>query len=286
MGIISALRRIAGRLVVAAAALAAAFGAAPVCAEGHLAANYEVTLAGIPIGKGTWEIDIADDQFSALASGGSSGLLSVIASGKGNGGSQGRIVKGQLQPNAYAVTISTDRKSETVRIGLNPGGVKDFSIEPTPQENPNRIPLTEAHLRGASDPMTGSLVVVPGSGDSVVAEACANNPAIFDGRIRYDLKLAFKRIENVKVEGYQGPVVVCGISFAPLAGHDPGRVAIKYLIAQRQMEIWLAPIAGTRVLAPYRLTIPTPLGTGKLEATRFVSAPRAARGAAVVPRTQ
>jgi hypothetical protein len=37
------------------------------------------------------------------------------------------------------------------------------------------------------------------------------------------------------------------------------------------MEIWLAPIAGTRVLVPYRLTIPTPLGTGKLEATHFIT---------------
>ena len=26
------------------------------------------------------------------------------------------------------------------------------------------------------------------------------------------------------------------------------------------MEVWLAPIAGTRVLVPFRMSIPTPLG--------------------------
>jgi hypothetical protein len=90
--------------------------------------------------------------------------------------------------------------------------------------------------------------------------------------MRYDLRLDFKRMETVKSEkGYHGPAVVCAIYFSPIAGYVPDRLAIKYLAAQRNMEIWLAPIAGTRVLVPYRLTIPTPLGTGKLEATQFIT---------------
>ena len=46
------------------------------------------------------------------------------------------------------------------------------------------------------------------------------------------------------------------------------------------IEAWFAPIAGTRVLVPFRLVIPTPLGTGVLEATQFVtqaSPPRVAK---------
>ena len=39
-------------------------------AQGRLDARYEATLAGIPVGKGSWTIDIADDQFSAAAAGG------------------------------------------------------------------------------------------------------------------------------------------------------------------------------------------------------------------------
>ena len=97
-------------------------------------------------------------------------------------------------------------------------------------------------------------------------------PAIFDGRMRYDLKLDFKRMETVKAEkGYHGPVVVCAIYFTPVAGYIPDRPVIKYLAAQRNIEIAFAPIAGTRILVPFRMTIPTPLGTAVLEATQFIT---------------
>jgi hypothetical protein len=46
------------------------------------------------------------------------------------------------------------------------------------------------------------------------------------------------------------------------------------------MEMWLAPIFGTRVVVPYRVSIPTPLGTGVLQATQFVSAPQPAKASA------
>ena len=37
------------------------------------------------------------------------------------------------------------------------------------------------------------------------------------------------------------------------------------------MEVWLAPVGSTRVLVPYRLSVPTPVGLGVLQATQFVS---------------
>ena len=256
-------------------------------AQARLDASYEVSLSGITIGKGNWVIELGDDQYFAAAIGGSSGLLRAVSTGQGSGGSQGRIVKGQLQPASYTVTISTGNKTETIRMALTSGNIKDFSIDPQPPEDPFRIPLTDAHKRGVSDPMTASLVHIPGTADPVSAEACTATTAVFDGRMRYDLSLEFKRIEAIKVDGYQGPVVVCAVYFAPVAGYNPERSAIKYLAAQRHMELWLAPIAGTRVLVPYRLTIPTPLGTGKLEATRLISTPLVAHGTtAVAPRTQ
>jgi hypothetical protein len=120
--------------------------------------------------------------------------------------------------------------------------------------------------------MTGAFLRVPGTGDPVSPEACHTTTAIFDGRMRYDLKLDFKRMATVKAEkGYQGPVVVCAIYFSPVAGYIPDRAAIKYLAAQRNMEVWLAPIAGTRVLVPFKMTVPTPLGTGTLEAVQFLT---------------
>jgi hypothetical protein len=123
--------------------------------------------------------------------------------------------------------------------------------------------------------MTASIYRVPGNGDTAVPQACQRTLAIFDGRMRYDLRLAFKRLEQVKSEqGYEGTAVACAVYFHPIAGHVPQRAAIKYLTELRDMEMWLAPIAGTRLMVPYRVSVPTPIGLGVLQATQFVSVPQ------------
>jgi hypothetical protein len=244
----------------------------PALAQGKLEARYEATLAGIPIGKGAWTIDIAEDQFSAAATGGTSGLLKAFAGGSGTGASQGRVVNGALVATTYSASTTTSKKSEAVHMILSNGTVKEYGIEPEPPVDADRIPVTEAHRRGVYDPMTGSLLRVPGTGELMTPDSCRTGAAIFDGRMRYDLKLDFKRMETVKAEkGYQGPVVVCAIYFSPVAGYIPDRAVIKYLAAQRNIEIAFAPVAGTRVLVPFRMVIPTPLGTAMLQATQFIT---------------
>ena len=241
-------------------------------AQGRLEARYEVTLAGIPVGKGAWTIDIADDQYTAAASGGTSGLLKAFAGGSGTGAAQGRVVNGAFAPSSYSATTTSQKKSEAIRMSLLNGSVKDFAIDPEPPLDPDRIPVLDAHKKGVLDPMTGSLLRVPGTGDPLSPDSCRTATAIFDGRMRYELKLDFKRIDSVRAEkGYRGPVLVCAIYFTPVSGYIADRAAIKYLAAQRNIEVWLAPIAGTRVLVPFKLTIPTPLGTGTLEAVEFVT---------------
>jgi hypothetical protein len=267
-----------GRLAPAAAlaiVLALLLGTgtnAPAQAQGRLDARYEASLAGIPVGKGSWVIDIGEDQYSATAAGGSAGLLKAFSGGHGTSASQGRIVNGQLVASSYQATIDYDSKAkEVIRVLLAGGNVKESSIDPEPQPQPDRIPVTDAQRKGVTDPMTGSLLRIGGNGDPLAPDACKVTTPVFDGRMRYDLRFEFKRMDRAKTKGYQGPVVVCAIYFTPLAGYVPDRAAIKYLIAQRGMEVWLAPIAGTRVLVPLKVLVPTPIGMAALEATQFVS---------------
>ena len=119
-------------------------------AQGKLDARYEATLAGIPVGKGAWTIDISDDQYSAAASGGTSGLLKAFAGGSGTGASQGRVVNGALVATSYSATTTTSKKSEAIRMILSGGNVKEYSIEPEPPVDPDRLPVTDAHRRGVS----------------------------------------------------------------------------------------------------------------------------------------
>jgi hypothetical protein len=258
-------------------------GSGVACAQGKLDATYTVTLSGVPIGNGSWTIDVEDGHFSAAASGATTGLLRILANGQGNSVAHGTVSNGQPIASTFASTITADKRSDEVRVWFSGGNLKEFIADPPTVPSPDRVPLTEAHRKGVADPMTASLIRVPGTGSTFVPEACKRTLAIFDGRMRYDLHLAFRRLDNVKAEkGYQGTVVVCSVYFFPLAGHVPDRSVIKYLVAQRDMEIWLAPVAGTRLMVPYRASIPTPIGLGVLQAIQFVSIPQAARSTATI----
>jgi hypothetical protein len=250
-------------------------------AQGRLDAEYTATLAGIPIGRGNWVIEITEDQFTATASGGTFGIMRVISAGHGNSVAQGTLSAGQPVPTTYAATIANDKRIDDVRMVFAGGSVKELSVEPPLGPSTDRIPVTDADRHNVYDPMTATIHAVPGNGDPLSPQACHNKVAVFDGRMRYDLRAEFKRMETVKAEkGYQGPVVVCAVYFIPISGYVPERYAIKYLAALRDAEVWMAPILGTRVLVPYRFSLPTPVGTGVLQATQFVTVAKPPRAAA------
>ncbi len=119
-------------------------------------------------------------------------------------------------------------------------------------------------------------------------DACRRTVPIFDGRQRYDLKLTFKRMDKVSAEkGYAGAVVVCGLTYQPIAGHRASKPLVKYLSHGREMEVVLAPVAGTRVLAPFGLSIGGTLASLVIWASRFeatVQPPAAPTNADPKPR--
>ncbi|MGD0025947.1 MAG: DUF3108 domain-containing protein [Xanthobacteraceae bacterium] len=267
--------------VLTAMAALAADASHLAAAQSRLEAEYVASLSGIPIGRGNWVVEISDKEYTAAASGTTTGLLRFFTGARGTGASRGSINGGQPVPMSYAATITDGRGVDDVRIALAGGNVKDYTVEPPVAPYPDRIPVNDADRRGVLDPMTSTLSRVGGSGDPVSPEACHRKVAVFDGRIRYDLHSEFKRMEVVKAnKGYEGPVVVCALYFTPIAGYVPDRPAIKYLAELRDAEVWLAPIAGTRVLVPFRFSMPTPLGLGLLQATQFVSVAQPAHAAA------
>ncbi len=271
-----------GCLIITMAALMADAGHVA-AAQGRLEAEYTATLSGIPIGRGNWVIEIAEDQFSASASGGTVGILRLFGHGTGASTVQGTVAAGQPTPSSYTSTITNRERVDDVRMSFAGGNVKDYSVDPPVGPSNDRIPVTDGDRRNVLDPMTSTLDPVNGTGDPLSPQACGRKVSVFDGRMRFDLRSEFKRMDVVKAEkGYQGPVVVCAIYFTPISGYVPNRFAIKYLAELRDAEVWLAPIVGTRVLVPFRFSLPTPVGAGVVQATQFISAAQPSRAAASV----
>ena len=249
--------------------------------SGRLDARYSATLAGIPIGKGNWNVDITDTHYTASATGVTTGLIHAFTGGQGSATAHGAWQAGVPLSINYEATIITRKKTDQVRLVINNGAVKESKVDPPTETDPERVPITDAHQHDVIDPMTASLMRTPGNGDLLSPGTCHRTMAIFDGRLRYDLEFAFKRMDRVKADkGYAGPVLVCAVYFTPVAGFVPSRMAIRYIAKLRDIEVWLAPIAGTRVLVPFRAQGPTPIGRFMLEATQFESTPISARASA------
>jgi hypothetical protein len=175
------------------------------------------------------------------------------------------------------MTAETDKRPDEVRIAMAGGRVREFSAEPPVKPAPDRVPLTEAHRKGVLDPMSATLAIVPGNGDVVSPAVCDRVVPVFDGRYRFEVSLSFDRIEEVSTKGYSGPALVCNASYKPIAGHRASRNPKRYAAPNDEIRIWLVPIAGTRALVPYRVTIGTVFGTLRVQAVVFNTATTAAR---------
>ena len=133
-------------------------------------------------------------------------------------------------------------------------------MAPSPRSRPkrwpgdDRVPVTAEHRRDVVDPLTAWLIPA-GRRHGLARAACERTLPIFDGQRRYDLKLAFKRMDKVKAdEGYHGPALVCAVTFQPVAGHRASEHAGQILAGGREIELWLAPVAGTRSGADPRVS--------------------------------
>src|SRR2546425_1238115 len=78
-------------------------------AQGRLDARYSATLGGLPFGRGVFQIEVGDGQFSAVVSGGTAGLMRVFTKGQGTSAVRGTVSGGQPSAQTYASTIVTDK---------------------------------------------------------------------------------------------------------------------------------------------------------------------------------
>ncbi|MEP9351843.1 DUF3108 domain-containing protein [Xanthobacter sp. KR7-225] len=262
--VLSHARLLATALALAPLALACGIDAAR--ADGRMVAKYSLSVAGVEFGRGTFVVQASDSAYEISGTARITGLMRAVANGKGRAAARGTLQNGRMLPRVYAMDADADGKAESARIVMLAGAVKEMDVEPELKFLPDRVPVTDAVLKSVLDPVSGAFVYMPGTGDMLSAAACQRVIPVFDGRQRYDIALSFQRVEQVKAEGYDGPAVVCAARYRPVAGHRPTRYTVKYMVDNKDVFAWLVPIAGTRLMAPFRVSVATMIGTAVLEA--------------------
>jgi hypothetical protein len=249
-----------------------AFAAGGAQAQGRLSAQYSIIMTGVTIGHIAWTIDIGDAQYTTTASGKASGVLSLLINGEGTVAAEGKVENWHLKPTEFRSDITDEDGTTDLRITFA-DGLASVTATPPLKPTPERLPVTDADRRGVADPLSAVLITAKPGESFFSGDNCDHLLAIFDGRRRYNLALSFARVAKLSLaHSYAGPVLVCGLVLQPIAGYKPDSLLVKYVAGRRDMELWLAPIVGTALMAPIRVAMPTLIGTLKIQADRFDTA--------------
>lgn len=241
-------------------------------ADGRTEIRYAVSFAGVSVGQGALAVEVNSEGYSASGSGAVTGMLQILAPGKGTAAARGRFAGGKVLPATFTTTSESGDKWEDIRLTMQNGAVKEATVlPPRTSTSKDRVKVTEEHLRNVLDPMSAALMLVSGSGSLSGAEACNRTLPIYDGRIRYNLVFSFDRTEALKdIKGVTGPLAVCKVNYVPVAGHRESRAKAS---TEQNILVWLAPVSDTRVLVPAKVTIGTKVGTLTVLATQFSNGP-------------
>ncbi len=255
---------------VLALMLLASLGAGGTASAGPIEARYGVTLAGLSIGTAVFSGEISPQNYRATLNARLTGLVGVLTTGQGAVQVSGLINGARPLSQGYALSANNSQVSRTIQIGMNAGNITQVAIDPPFEPKPDRVPVLEHHRRGVADPVSALIMPVAGSGDLMDPANCNRTIPVFDGVQRFDVKLtpAGTRVVNEPRKGYVGHALVCSARYEPIAGHRP-IPATEFMRDNRDMQVWLVPVAGSRALAPFRIQVRTQIGQLVIEAQRI-----------------
>lgn len=245
--------------------------------------DYGISLAGLPIGSADLASTVEGTQYKLQVQARMTGLVGAMTSGKGGATASGSVSGGRPVPSSFAVTSRSGKDLRNVRIGMAGGNVVAVDITPPLEKREDRIPLSDSHKKGIVDPVSALVMIAAGKGEVTDPANCNRTIPVFDGAARFNVVLSYAETRTVERAGYRGPVLVCNIRYVPIAGHRAQRPATKFMEENRDMQVWLAPVEGSRLLVPLRIAVRTMIGMSIVEASRWsltgVNAPIAGQAA-------
>ena len=256
-------------LRLAAAGMTAALAWTADARADVLHATYRVSLIGLPIGAVNLNADLTPTSYSIAGDAKVTGIARLFANAHGASAGKGAIIHGHVSPATFATIAANSHMTRTIRMALAGNTVTGIDISPPFQDKPDRVPLGPGDKSGVVDPVGAVILPAPASGPILSPAACDRKVPIFDGYTRFDINLTYVGERMVSARGYNGPVVVCTARYVPISGHQRDRPATKFMADNKDLEVWLAPIASDHVLFPFRVSVRTMIGTTVVEAQEF-----------------
>ncbi len=229
-------------------------------------AHYRLSYNGLDVGH----LDVVSSVHGKAYSISGSGAVSVLFGAlkwSGASSASGEVEHGTPAPKKYDVEWRAGKKTTTVKMAFRDNVATDVVADPPAKLKHDTVPLLASHKVGTLDPFSAMVRLTKVSD----AGPCDRRVPIFDGWQRFDLVMSFKRKTMLPAEVKGGAPVtgyVCRLVYRPVAGHRANDDTKAY-VANNDVEVVLRPIAGTSVLIPHSVSIPTAWGTGTMTMKRI-----------------
>lgn len=239
-----------------------------------ISAVYELRFAGLNLGDFNIDSRVEDGEYAVQGSGRLKFITGMLFEMSGGVSSSGLVSRRGASPAAFSFNFKTKRKSGgRMLMTFDGGAVSEVTSHPPLKQRPEAVPVTDKHVEGVLDPLTALFIATPPRGkDGAAGDVCDRRVPVYDGLYRFDLQLSLKKTIQVLKKGksgYGGPAVICRVKYIPVAGHNPRGSNTVYMMENDDIEIWLIPLPGSGMYAPYHVSIPTPYGTAKATSTAF-----------------
>ncbi len=239
---------------------------------GRIDAHYAISLGAFDLGVFKFEQRRQGKNYTLKSVVELSALLGAFE-WRGVTQTSGSIAGGKPRPENYAFDFRSKGRGGLVRMAFDKGNVVGLSAIPSAPVGGAMVPLKDSHTKSVLDPLTAILTLSQAYG----AKPCGHTLPIFDGKQRFNLTFKFRRYEalpNATRGGQRG--VVCQIKYKPLGGYVANSDTRKYA-AENNIEIAFRPVEGGAVMVPYRFSLPTVIGTARLDLRKLNVGPSGAR---------
>lgn len=223
----------------------------------HVKAVYRVSFGLLgDIGHFKFTSDLEGDAYTLAAN---AKIDTAVFDYSGKMSSTGSVRAASAKPNRHKFryrqkALFGSKKVKSLRITFNGSGATKVDFVPPENRSKKKgiVHVRKEDLKEVLDPLSGVLALSLGDID----RPCRRKLPIFDGKQRFDLVFA----PTGRVVGGGSPV--CRVRLIPISGHKKGEGADSVITGD--IEVVMRPVPKANIVVPYRVTVPTIIGSAVL----------------------
>ncbi|MEO1200113.1 MAG: DUF3108 domain-containing protein [Pseudomonadota bacterium] len=259
--------------IIGALMLGSAVTLAPVPASAQsvdVEMNYAATLNGIRIATGETRTRVSrSGNYTVAGHTGVRGLIGSLIRFDAWAETDGRLRNGRVRPDDYSARSEGNGPDRTMSISFADNRANRARMTPPLADNhfDSHVRIRRGHRRNVIDPISVLLIPAP---DGLTREVCEQTIRVYTGRQRVNVRLGLVSVRDIRTsraDEYSGRVLVCSVKLRPISGHREGGRFQQFAADSDEIEVWIGHVDGTGFAFPYRVSVPTPVGTAVVHMT-------------------